>query len=149
MRVLLDTNVLARAAGGPPSPAHDLLLRLTHHEHVLIWSTPLSDELSRILRYDRVRAHHKLSDAEVDDFVNGIELIAERVPLTGVAPPVVPADPDDDYVVQRAILGRANVICTRDRDLLQPPIIMYCERFRIRIMNDIELLALLRSMIIQ
>jgi len=58
MRVLLDTNILARAAAGPPGPAHELFLRLTHHEHVLLISQPLTAELARIMRYERVRKMH-------------------------------------------------------------------------------------------
>jgi putative PIN family toxin of toxin-antitoxin system len=146
MRVLLDTNVLARAAGGPPSPAHEVFLRLTHYQHSLIWSNRLSNELLRILRYERVRPIHKLSDAEIDEFVAGIGFVAEMVDSSDEAPAVVPADPDDDYVVQTAVAGIADIICTRDRDLLHPSVIAYCGERGIRMMNDVELLTMLRGM---
>jgi predicted nucleic acid-binding protein len=38
MRLLLDTNILARAAAGPPGLAHDLLIAATQHVHSLIVS---------------------------------------------------------------------------------------------------------------
>ena len=146
MRVLLDTNILARAAGGPPGPAHELFMRLTQHQHVLIWSPRLSDELSRILRYERVRLIHKLSESEIDEFIGGNTLVAEMIHSSSEAPTAISADPDDDYVVQAAIAGRADVICTRDRHLLRPPVVAYCEQRGVRVMNEIELLEELRKM---
>src|SRR5688500_14558066 len=98
MRVLLDTNVLARAAAGPPGPAHELFLRLTHHEHMLVISQPLTDELARIMRYERVRKIHGMGDPEIDEYVDGIIRIAEKVLPAAAATPLVIADPDDDAV---------------------------------------------------
>lgn len=38
MRILLDTNILARAASGPPGLANELVLAATHHDYVLLLS---------------------------------------------------------------------------------------------------------------
>jgi predicted nucleic acid-binding protein len=55
MRILLDTNVLARAASGPPSLANELVTAATEPQHTLLLSPFLLAELSRVLRYDRLQ----------------------------------------------------------------------------------------------
>lgn len=145
MRVLLDTNILARAAAGPPGPAHELLLRLTHHEHALVISPPLTVELSRIMRYERVRRIHGMSDAEIDEYVDGIALVAEQVESPATQLPLVIADPDDDAVVATALAGRAEVICTLDRHLLRPEVVDHCRRHGVEIVSDLDLLVRLRQ----
>ena len=62
MRVVLDSNILARAAHNPAGPAGELLNRLCTAEHVLIVSPFILDELDRVLRYPRLRPLHGLSD---------------------------------------------------------------------------------------
>src|SRR5262249_53286462 len=110
-----------------------------------IWSQQLANELARVLCYPRVRAIHKLTDSEIDQFVADIKVIAEIVVLANEAPPVVPADPDDDYVVQTAAFGLAESICTRAQELIQAAVIAYCSERGIRVMNELELLTLLRQ----
>ena len=55
-------------------------------------------------------------------------------------------DPDDDLVLAPAVQGRANVVCTWDRDLRQNANVQsYCALHGIRVLKDSELLAELRS----
>lgn len=56
MRVVLDSNILARATPGKTSAAREVLLLLTRPAHILVTSAPLLTELARILQYPRVRA---------------------------------------------------------------------------------------------
>lgn len=144
MRLLLDTNILARAAVGPPGPAHALLLLATHHEHVLILSPFLVAELSRVLRYDRLRPIHGLSDPEIDQFVDDLVLIAEAVD-----PPVtmgISTDPDDDAVLAAARTGRAEVLCTLDRHLHAERPRAHCAAHGIDVLTDVELLTRLQTL---
>ena len=145
MRVLLDTNILARAAGGPPGPAHELYLRLTRREHVLLLSSFLIGELGRVLRYDRVRPIHGFSDSEIDQFLSDLGLIGEMVDVEAVPPAIVVADPLDDPIVHATVAGKADVLCTLDRHLLQPAVSAYCGLRGVRVITDVELLALLRA----
>jgi predicted nucleic acid-binding protein len=50
MRIVLDTNVLARAVTGPGGPAGELLRRV-QRDHLLVLSPFLITELARVLRY--------------------------------------------------------------------------------------------------
>lgn len=143
MRLLLDTNILARGAVGPPGPAHALLLLATHHTHVLVLSPFLIAELVRVLRYDRLRPIHGLSDDEIDQFVDDLVLIAELVD-----PPIesgISTDPDDDAVIAAAQAGRAEVLCTLDRHLHAERSRAHCAALGIDVLSDVELLARLRT----
>ena len=146
MRVLLDTNILARAATGPPGLANELVLAATHHEHVLLLSPFLVSELSRVLRYDRVRAIHRLNDDGINQYVSDLIAVAEIVIPAEEAETVaiVPDDPDDDPVVAAAIAGKADALCTKDKHLLQRAVVSYCVSHGIEVINDVSLLNRLR-----
>jgi putative PIN family toxin of toxin-antitoxin system len=146
MRIVLDTNVLTRAARGGGGPAEAALLLAIAEPHQLVTSLYLLDELSRAIRYDRVRRMHGLDDEGIDAFVERVASASIIVPIppTGTDA-VVPSDPDDDPIVATARLGKADVLCTLDRDLRNPLVVTYCWRFGIRVLTDVELLALLRG----
>lgn len=144
MRVVLDTNILARAIGSRTGPAGELFERIAAN-HVLIVSSDLLEELSRVLQYDRLRRMHQRSDADIADLIANIRNGGREVPLPDHLPRVVPHDPDDDVVVATAIAGTADVLCTRNGHLFDERVISYCRQHAVEIMDDIELLALLRE----
>ena len=104
------------------------------------------DELLRVLAYPRFRRLHGLSDAEIAEYVADVESGALVVPLPGgAAPRVVPGDPTDDVVIATATLGHADAICSRDKHVRQPQVLTHCAAAGLRILDDIELLSVLRS----
>lgn len=145
MRIVLDTNVLARAASGPPGLANEVVLASTTADHSLLLSPFLLSELSRVLRYERLRSIHGLSDAEIDHYVTDLQAVAEIVIPTTQPAAIVADDPDDDPIVATALAGNADVLCTRDRHLLHPDVIAYCRLHGIEVLSDAELLARLRA----
>jgi putative PIN family toxin of toxin-antitoxin system len=146
MRVVLDSNILARATPGKTGPARELVLLVTVSPHLNILSPFLLLELSRVLRYDRLRKLHGLNDAEIDTYVHDIQSASLVVTLpTSVSVAVVPHDPQDNPIVATAIAGQAEVLCTRDRHLLHPDVQSFCAQHKIQIMGDIELLQMLRA----
>lgn len=138
MRVVLDTNVLARAVPGPNSPARQLLERLLAPTHVLVSSPLLLAELARVLRYDRVRAIHGLDDPDIDAYVESLRTASLLVTVT--SPPPVAGDPDDDFVIATAVDGQADVLCTWDRHLYTDAVTQYLGRLGVRVLRDTELL---------
>lgn len=144
MRLLLDTNILARAAGPIRGLAHELVRFATQHRHELLLSPFLVTELGRVLRYDRVRSVHGLSDDEIDVFVDDLARVA--VMVSPVNFPSIPslADKDDEHVVYAAIEGQADVLCTLDRHLLRREIIELCELKGIAVVTDRVLITKLR-----
>lgn len=146
MRIVLDTNVLARTTPGPSSPAREVLRRAASAPHVLLMSHSLLSELSRVLRYERLRKTHGLSNEEIDRHVRSIEGAGVVVPLpAGTQLAIVERDPDDDSVIATAIIGQADVLCTLDRHLFHADVVAHCRAHAIEIMNDIDLLRVLRE----
>ncbi len=152
--MVLDTNVLTRATpasiGGP---AWELLQYAAVSPHVLISSQPLILELADVLQRPRIRERHDLSDEEVAHFITSITQVAAMTSITQVAamislpampPAIVPDDPKGNAVLYTAVLGRADTICTRDRHFLNDAVRSYCSARGIKIMDDVELLKLLR-----
>jgi len=101
-------------------------------------------ELVRVLQYERVRAQARLTDAEIDSFVNDLRELAVLVTLPDSVPAVA-SDPDDNMVVATAVTGGADVICTRDRHIRHPVVQAYCATFGIRVLTEVELLNELRG----
>jgi len=145
MRVVLDTNVLARVVMSPAGPAAELFDRI-RQSHVLVTSAELTEELLRILAYQRVRRIHQLDDVALRNFVEDIEAGSLMVTLAYPLPSVVLSDPDDDAIVATAVAGKANVLCTRNaKHLLYASVVHYCRQRLIEIMDDIALLKQLRQ----
>jgi len=146
MRMVLDSNVMVRATpaslGGP---AWEVLQFAAREPHVLISSQPLLLELADVLRRPRVRRLHGFTDEEIARYVISVSHIAHVVPMPQTVPSVVPHDPQDDAVVHTAVLGKADVICTRDHHLLSVTVRSYCATHGIKVMDDLQLLRLLRS----
>lgn len=146
MRVVLDTNILARAARGGSGPAAELLTRMADPVQVLVLSPFLILELARVLHYPRVQKLHGLDDAGIDTYVAAIQSMGLIVlPASQTPTPVVSIDPKDDPIVATAIDGNAEVLCTLDRHLHAPAVVAYCAQHAVRILTDIDLLQELRQ----
>lgn len=145
MRVVLDTNILARARTGPRGPAGDAL-RIVLQDQLLIVSPSLLTELSRVLKYPRMRELHGADDAGIDEYIRDLQQAACVVaPAEPLNPPLVTNDPDDDAVIAAALAGAATVICTRDRHLLHTDVRAQCAGIGIKILTELELLAQIRG----
>jgi putative PIN family toxin of toxin-antitoxin system len=145
MRVVLDSNILARATPGKTSAAREVLLLIIQQPHTLITAAPLLTELARILQYPRVRALHGLDDVGVQTYLHAVE-VGSAVVSPVSPPPIQTRDPDDDLVIATAIAGKADVICTRDRHFFDAAVHTGCATHGIRIVNDADLLHELRSL---
>ena len=140
MRVVLDTNVLARATPGRSSPAKQTLDLLLASPHVLIASEFLLNELGRVLQYPRVRAIHGLDDQTVAAYVQALRDACLIVDLPAANVPVT-ADPNDDPIIATAIEGQADILCTWDRHLTAPAVRQHLAQLGIRVLRDTELLS--------
>ena len=146
MRVVLDTNVLARTVIRTSGLGRELLLRCTENPHVLVLSEFIISEVSRVLRYPRMRKSHGLSDQDIEEYLGDLRSACVIVLLPDETPPtVVPADPADDPVVATAIVGQATVLCSLDRHLHQPEVTAYCRAHGVEVIRDVELMQRLRE----
>jgi putative PIN family toxin of toxin-antitoxin system len=147
MRIVLDTNILVRANAKAKGPARELLLRIVNSpEHVLLLSPFLLQALERVFDYDRVRAATKLTDLEVAEYLAYIRAreVSEII-FPGPAPRIVPSDADDDPVVHTAVVGRADILCTLNRDFYHASVLEYCRERGVLVGSDVAILDLLRG----
>jgi len=144
MRIVLDTNVLARATPGKAGPASALRLAI-RDPHLLILSPYLLTELARVLCYPRVKSMHGLNDLQIDQYLGALQADALVVDVfPSLTDPIVPNDPDDDPIVATAVVGRADCLCTLDKHLLCQEVVDYCSGHGIQVVSDVKLLHLLR-----
>jgi putative PIN family toxin of toxin-antitoxin system len=139
MRVVLDTNILVRANTLAKGPARELLLRLASSSHTLLISSFLLDETERVLAYPRLRSRWLLTQEDIREHVEFLSQSSEMVPLPP-GPRVVLKGSDDDAVIQTAVAGRADILCTLDQHFYDARVMAFCEQRGIRIVSDVELL---------
>ncbi len=146
MRLVLDTNILVRSVTGPDGPAAELMRYLELSNDVLVTSTFQLEEFGRVLQYERIHRMHQLNKERTDRHVRDLESAAVVVPLpaTFFEGPVR-ADRDDNPIITTAIVGQADVICTRDKHFSDSAVQSYCTDRGIQIMTDVELLEVLRQ----
>ena len=111
MRILLDTNVLV-AAFATRGFCHDIL-QLVLAEHRLLVGETVLQELERILA-DKLG----VPEEHVREVVGFVREHAEVVAPVEPAP-WPDADPDDRWIAASAISGRADILVTGDKDLLE------------------------------
>jgi putative PIN family toxin of toxin-antitoxin system len=144
VRIVLDTAILVRAHAGAKGLARDLLLRIIESDHVLLISDPMLYELAKVLRYPRMLALHSLSEGRIYDYIGFLREAAEIVhPNPLLITPI--RDVNDTVVMQTAIIGEAEVLCTRDQDFFGPPAEPFLRRAGIAVLDDIALMQRLRT----
>ena len=112
-RVVLDTNVLISAVLSPLGKPFACLGWVLDNA-TLIVSRELLDELET--RLARPKFSKYVDDSRCRTFVADLSLSAVQVELSGAV--TACRDPDDDKLLEIAIVGRADCLVTGDQDLL-------------------------------
>lgn len=86
-----------------------------------------------------------MSDAEIREYLSLLESIGDLAEVAEGAP-VVLKDPNDEPIVYTALAGRADILCTVDNHFYDPNVLSFCSRNGIRLMSDLDLLHLLRTL---
>jgi putative PIN family toxin of toxin-antitoxin system len=139
VRIVFDTNVLARAHPEARGPARRALLDAIAQGHVLVSSAYLLAELERILRYPRLMRSLGLTSEDVGSYVAHLAAISAVV-VPSEIPKGLLRDQTDAPVVGTALAGRANVLCTRDADFYDERVAKFCNEKSIRVLSDLDLL---------
>ncbi|MFN0101452.1 MAG: putative toxin-antitoxin system toxin component, PIN family [Bryobacteraceae bacterium] len=146
MKVVLDTNVLVRAnpRTSPRGLARELLLTVVSGPNTLVVSPYLLDEIQQVLSYPHVQRRWPLSRESIGNYLAYLEDAALVVELMH-PPPAILSDPDDDPILQTAIMGGVDVLCTRDNAFSHPLVLDVCRQHGIRIVDDVALMKELRA----
>ena len=143
MRIVFDTNVLARAHQLAHGPARRGLLFVATGSDVLILSQYLLQELRRILAFPRVMKSSGLTSLDISEYLDYLARVSSLVhPLP--VPEKLLRDPADEPVLGTALAGNADVICTRDADFFTGEVRRFSAARGIQILSDLELLRALQ-----
>jgi len=85
-----------------------------------------------------------LSDEAIQTYLTLFEEAALMVALPAEIPAIV-SDPDDDPILQTAIVGQADVLCSRDAAFRALAVQKVCSAHGIRVLDDIALMQELRK----
>jgi uncharacterized protein len=111
MRVILDTNIFVSAFIFDSKLNQELYDRAENGNYTIIMSQELMEEIETKFR------KFKLSDIEITKFKIDILELAEWVEVETKIE--VCRDPKDNFLLSLAIDGEANILTTRDKDLLE------------------------------
>jgi len=139
VRIVLDTNILVRANPrvSPQGLARNLLLTAVSGLNRLILSPPILTEVRHVLTYPHVQSRWPLTQEAIGQYLDYLEAAGIMVEVPASSPAVV-SDPDDDPIMQTAIVGRADVLCTRDTAFRHAVVEQLCREHGIRILDDVD-----------
>jgi putative PIN family toxin of toxin-antitoxin system len=144
VKIVLDMTILVRANERSNGLARELLLNVVESKHTLLLSNEMLHELAKVLRYPRLQAFYDLTENLVFDYVNFLRRASEIVDLNPlVAAPI--RDVNDIIVMQTAIIGEADVLCSKDADFFDETAREYLNKLGIAVLDDISLMHRLRS----
>ena len=116
IRAVLDTHLLVSYLLTHRPPIATLIDEHVLHERLqLLTSAALLEELDRVLTYPRLQRYY--TPAQRTRYVALLAAVSEIVDLPESVPRIC-RDPDDDWVIACAVVGKADVIASGDKDLL-------------------------------
>ena len=114
-RAFIDTNIWISAFINPGGPPARVVEALEEGRFIPIISTALVEEIQDALNRPRIRRRRRFTDEQVARVLHTLEERAIRVVPSGTLR--LCRDPDDDIMLESAVLGRANVVVSRDDDI--------------------------------
>jgi uncharacterized protein len=119
VRTVVDANIWVSALISARGAPARLEVAYREERFTVITSEPMLDEVEGVLRRPRIARRYAVTDERISGLVELFRNRAEIVEITGTLR--VCRDPDDDMVVETAILGKADVVISGDDDLLADP----------------------------
>lgn len=144
MRIVLDSNILVRSFVKSHGLARELLRVILASDHVLILSSEMLFEVARVLRYPRLMTIHEENEEAIYNFTGWLRDAAEVIALNPLAPAPI-RDRNDIFVLQTALNGEADVLCTGDRDFFEPPASIFLASVGISVLTDVQLMRILEA----
>jgi len=144
LRLVLDVNILVRANDRAAGLARELLRELLRQGWTILLSGEMLVELARVLRYPHLQARYNLAETDIYDYIQFLRQATERVvPDMTLAVPI--RDVADTAVVETAIAGEADLICTLDTDFCDVAMTRFLSQAGIQVLDDVALMQMLRA----
>lgn len=112
---LLDTNVWVSAFLKPNGPPGQVVAAWGHDEFSVVTSLLQVGEIAEVLTRPRLVRRFRYPRRDAETFVRLIAARATVVQISGELK--ICRDPDDDEILETAILGKSQYLVTRDDDL--------------------------------
>ncbi len=112
---VVDTSALVSAFLNPVGFPARILAAAKRERFAMVTSAPILEELREVLSRPRLMRVRNTTPADADTFVQSIANVANQVPISGTLQ--LCRDPDDDVVLETAIVGGATYIVSRDEDI--------------------------------
>lgn len=135
MRFVLDTNVIVAALRSTKGASAAILRCLRQGEGKLLLSTPLLLEYEALCKAPEHLAASGLIAGDVDQVLNVLVKLAERVETNYRWRPQL-RDAGDELVLEAAVNGRANALVTFNRRDFEGVV----ERFGVELLQPTDLL---------
>jgi putative PIN family toxin of toxin-antitoxin system len=143
IRVVVDTNVLVRGALSPSGGSAFIVQAFKQRRFVLLTSPRHLQEIFRTLGYPRLRRKYRLSDRVRKRLV--AQIAARGLMLSTIGSIALCRDPQDDFLIELALLGRADFVVTEDADLHEDAtIVRFLMERGVRLIYAAEFAAVLR-----
>jgi predicted nucleic acid-binding protein len=85
-----------------------------------------------------------LTEPEITEFVSFLAAAAELVEVDDAMTAPI-RDPEDIHILQTAVSGRAEYLCTLDEHFYDQAVIDFCLNRGITVLSDLDLLRLVRG----
>lgn len=139
---VIDTNVWVSAFLNPGGAPARVWRAGKARLYGLITSPPLLGELLEVLCRPRILRVRAASISDAETFVQEIASAASFVSVSGSIK--LCRDPDDDLVLETAVVGRASYLVSRDEDVTRDRAVMnQLERRGVRVVTVSQFLAIL------
>lgn len=115
LRLVVDTNVWISALLNPAGLPARVKRSLQDGLFILVMSEPMFAELVEVLMRPRFANRYGITRQDIEDLVGLLRERSEIVTITGSIH--LCRDPDDDMVIETALIGKADGLVTRDDDL--------------------------------
>ena len=112
-KVILDTNILISSLGWNGKP-RAIFQKCMDGKVELVISPPQIEEMRRVMDYPKF----KFTAEQKETFIAIILEIATMVEITGKVK-IIKEDPDDDIIVESAVVGNVDYIISGDPHLLK------------------------------
>jgi putative PIN family toxin of toxin-antitoxin system len=121
-----------------------LLLELLGIGHTLVLSESVLEEVERVLHYPRLNKRFALTEQEITQFITFLAASTEMVEVDETTTPPI-RDPKDVHILQTAIGGKADYLCTLDEHFFEPPVVTFCSKRGVTVISDLDLLRVVRG----
>jgi uncharacterized protein len=118
LRVVLDTNIFVSSLLVKSGVPAQVLDAWRSHRYMLVLSPPLIAEIRSTLSYPRIRRKYGITDDDVERLIELLLNDAVVVPGIVDVSGAIPDDPKDEMILACAVEGRADLIVSGDKHLL-------------------------------